>query len=81
MQPDDPPPSPERVTTSVSTTPWMRPAEAAEYLGIAIGTLRNWTSARFIPFVKRGGVVRYNRAELDRWLLRAGCPGRSKRSN
>ena len=60
-----------------AASPWMTPEEAADYLGIALGTLRNWTSARFIPFVKRGGVVRYNRASIDRWLAKGGCAGRT----
>jgi excisionase family DNA binding protein len=58
-------------------TPWMGPLEAAAYLGIALGTLRNWTSAKFVPHSKRGRVVRYHRDVLDRWLNRGACPGRS----
>jgi excisionase family DNA binding protein len=58
-------------------SPWMPPEEAARYMSIAVGTLRNWTSARFVPFVKRGGIVRYHRPTIDRWLARGGCPGRS----
>ena len=58
------------------SSPWMNPSETAEYLGIALGTLRNWTSARFIPFSKKGRVVRYNRTAIDRWLSKGGCAGR-----
>ena len=54
----------------------MKPDEAAEYLGVAIGTLRNWTSARYVPFAKRGGVVRYHRDRLDEYLLAKSCRGR-----
>lgn len=57
-------------------SPWMNPPETAEYLGIALGTLRNWTSGGFVPYAKRGRVVRYNREVLDRWLSRGSCPGR-----
>lgn len=57
-------------------TPWLTPPEAAVYLSIALGTLRNWTSAKYVPHVKRGRVVRYNRAELDDWLRRGACRGR-----
>ena len=57
-------------------SPWMPPPETAAYLGIALGTLRNWTSGGFIPYAKRGRVVRYNRETLDRWLARGSCPGR-----
>ena len=58
------------------TTPWMTPVEAATYLGISLGTLRNWTSARYVPFARRGRVVRYRREILDDWLARDGCDGR-----
>ena len=58
-------------------SPWMTPQEAAAYLRIALGTLRNWTSARFIPFAKRGRVVRYHRESIDRWLAKGSCAGRS----
>jgi excisionase family DNA binding protein len=49
-------------------SPWLTPKLAAIYLGIALGTLRNWTSTRFVPHAKRGRVVRYHRDQLDRWL-------------
>jgi excisionase family DNA binding protein len=55
----------------------MTPQETAVYLKIALGTLRNWTSARFIPFVKRGRIVRYHRDHVDQWLAKGGCHGRS----
>jgi excisionase family DNA binding protein len=57
----------------------MRAEEAATYLSIALGTLRNWTSMRYVPHVKRGRVVRYHRDHLDRWLARGACPGRTTR--
>jgi excisionase family DNA binding protein len=57
-------------------SPWLRPEEAADYLGVALGTLRNWTSARYVPFARRGRVVRYHRETLDRWLASGACPGR-----
>ena len=62
-------------------TPWMTPAEAATYLGVSLGTLRNWTSARYVPFARRGRVVRYRRDALDDWLARDGCDGRSTIAN
>lgn len=59
------------------SSPWMLPVEAASYLRISLGTLRNWTSMRYVPFAKRGRVVRYNRHELDRWLSKDKCSGRA----
>jgi excisionase family DNA binding protein len=63
--------------TPMNPSPWMTPQETADYLQIALGTLRNWTSARFIPHVKRGRIVRYHRETIDKWLSKNGCPGRT----
>lgn len=58
-------------------SPWLTPEQAAAYLQVAVGTLRNWTSARYIPYCKRGRVVRYHREQIDRWLSRGACLGRA----
>ncbi len=44
--------------------------QAAEFLGVAPGTLSVWRSrGRYkVPFVKVGHLVRYRRADLDAWL-------------
>lgn len=62
-------------------SPWMNAQQAADYLGIALGTLRNWTSAKYVPFARRGRVVRYHCDQLDRWLSRGGCNGRTALAN
>lgn len=59
------------------SSPWLTPIEAAQYIGVALGTLRNWTSARFVPFAKRGGTVRYHRDTLDTWLASGACAERT----
>lgn len=43
-------------------------AEAAHYLGLAEGTVRNRASANEIPFVKLGRSLRFRRSELDQWV-------------
>jgi excisionase family DNA binding protein len=58
-------------------SPWMTPQETAAYLNVSLGTVRNWTSARFIPFSKRGGIVRYHKQAIDKWLAQGGCAGRT----
>ncbi len=58
-------------------TPWLTAEQAASYLGVSVGTVRNWTSARYVPFSRRGRVVRYHRDALDRWLSKGNCPGRT----
>lgn len=44
--------------------------QAAEHLGIAENTLRQWrTSGRYrIPYVKIGRIVKYAAADLDRFI-------------
>jgi excisionase family DNA binding protein len=43
---------------------WLGPSEAAHYLGISIGTLRNWTSNGKVPYRKIGRLNRYKKQEL-----------------
>ena len=48
----------------------ITPKEAALYLGLAPETLTTWRSTRRypLPFVKVGRYVRYDLADLDRFL-------------
>jgi excisionase family DNA binding protein len=48
---------------------WMNADEAASYLRISKGALRNLTSNGHIPFCKLGRRVRYLRSELQALLL------------
>lgn len=70
---------PEEITQRES--PWLTPKEAATYIGVSLGTVRNWTSAKYIPFSKRGRVVRYRKELLDEWLARGSCKGRNQIAN
>ena len=63
--------------TSYVQSPWLSYTSAAQYLGVAVGTLRNWVCARRVPFVRRGRVVRFRRESLDDWL-QSGCASRSR---
>ena len=42
--------------------------EAAAYLGISPGTLRNWLSARRIPYAKVGRLTKVARTTLDQFI-------------
>ena len=42
--------------------------EAAQYLGVSLGTLRNWTSMRRVEFVKVGRLTRFTQSALDRYI-------------
>ena len=51
-------------------SPWLTIDQAARYLQVSEGTVRNWIYKRYIPHVKRGRVVRLHTGELDDWLRR-----------
>jgi excisionase family DNA binding protein len=47
----------------------LRPRELSELLGVPVGTLANWRSARTgPPFVKVGRHVRYRTGDVDEWI-------------
>ena len=47
----------------------LRPHELSELLGVPVGTLANWRSARTgPPFVKVGRHVRYRTSDVDEWV-------------
>lgn len=48
---------------------WVSTSEAAAYLGIPVGSLRNLTSNGKIPYCKLGRLNRYLLSDLDRVLL------------
>lgn len=56
----------------LSDKEWLSTAEAADYLGIPIGSLRNLTSNGKLPYYKVPGtrLNRYLRTELRELLLR-----------
>lgn len=49
---------------------WLTTEEAANYLKITIGTLRNWTSNGRITFYKLGRSNRYLLDDLVKFLLK-----------
>lgn len=53
--------------------------EVAETLGVAEGTLRNWCWRREIPYVKAGRLVKFDPADVERYIARrkrgSGCEG------
>lgn len=44
---------------------WMTTEEAACFLRLPVGTLRNWTSAGKVPYRKFGRLNRYKKSELE----------------
>jgi excisionase family DNA binding protein len=53
---------------------WLCSREAAEYLGLSLGSLHKLTAGRDVPFAQdsRGGKCWFLKSELDAWR-RSGC--------
>lgn len=48
---------------------WLTQEQAADYIGSKPGSLRVWRTTKTGPaYHKRGGVIRYRKADLDAWL-------------
>lgn len=63
------------ISEEVSKTPERVPEkpivtidEAAKLLDLSKGTIYRLTSTKSIPFIKRGGILRFERAALLKWL-------------
>ncbi len=51
---------------------WMNTKQVSEYTGIATRTLEEYRRKLLGPrWAKRHGNVRYNRGDVDRWLMEA----------
>ncbi len=69
-------------TTTNGPGPLLSVGEAADYLGISPGTLRNWLSMRRITYVKVGRLTKLSQDTLDRYVaehtveavIDQGCP-------
>jgi excisionase family DNA binding protein len=47
---------------------YLRAAQAAEYTGLSVATIRAYVQQKAIPFIKKGGCVLFDTFELDAWL-------------
>lgn len=58
-------------STSSHRTELLTSGQAANYLGVSVGTLEVWrcTKRYAIPFIKVGRLVRYRKAALDDFLM------------
>lgn len=46
----------------------MTMQEVAEYLQCSVSTVRRWVGRGKVPHYRMGKMIRFRRAELDRWL-------------
>ena len=47
---------------------WLTIDQAAQYTGFAKSTLYHMVSDRRIPFIKKGGRLRFDKEKLDAWM-------------
>lgn len=60
----------ERLFENQIQSEWMNIEEAAEYLKTKNTHIRDLVYKREIPYSKLGGLLRFHRTTLDRWLLK-----------
>ena len=60
--------------TPVWRREWLSTKQAAAYLGIGKSTLYHWVGDRKIPFVKKYGLLRFSRSDLDKWMHQDRVP-------
>lgn len=46
----------------------MNIQQAAEYLGLSVGTLYQWRCQRKVPYIKVGRKLKFKKDQLDQWL-------------
>lgn len=53
---------------------YLKESEAAEYLAVSVGTLRNWRSGNQGPVYRKPetGLIRYTVADLDEFMQKRG---------
>ena len=49
---------------------YLTAAQVAAYIGSTEKTVRTWPCRRKIPAIRKGRFVRYDREEIDRWMLK-----------
>ena len=52
----------------LSTPDLLDKQQAAEFLTIAVRTLDDWRKAKLIPYIHRGGYIRFRRDDLEIFL-------------
>lgn len=61
------------------TEPLLRAEELALLLSVKPSTVYEWARSNFIPHVRLGGCVRFERAAVEKWLAGRREAGRARR--
>ena len=57
---------------------WFSMKEICEYLGVSHDTISRWI-AKDMPALKMGGIWRFKRAQVDKWLEEGGPKKKAKK--
>ena len=55
-------------------------AQVAQYLDVAVSTIRKWVHYGFIPHNKLGRLVKFRKADIDEWLEQRHVSGRLEKN-
>lgn len=58
----------------------MNPHEMADYLGVKVSTIYQWTHIGFIPHMKLGRFVRFKESDVLKWLDSKNNRGRKSKA-
>jgi hypothetical protein len=68
-------------TAKFGSSPWLKTAAAAEYLGCTPGTLKTWRAAGAGPrYLGRHRFVRYHVEDLDNYVRNGGSRSLAERA-
>ena len=55
---------------------YLTPKELSELLKISLHTVYKWTHFEYVPHVKLGKMLRFERGQIERWVNRRSRKGR-----
>ena len=58
----------------------LTPKEMAEYLGVKLSTIYQWTHIGYIPHMKLGRFVRFKESDVLKWLESKNNNGRKTKA-
>jgi excisionase family DNA binding protein len=55
----------------------LKSSEVAKLLNVSESTIRKWVHYGFIPHLKLGRCVRFNKEDIEKWLVERSEQGRA----
>jgi excisionase family DNA binding protein len=58
----------DKSPSGTGTKRYLNIYELSEYIGYSVHTIYGWASQRRIPYIKKGGRLRFDREQIDIWM-------------